>query len=115
MRAIHVSVRVAPVHGALSHGDHGSLLKVLHHYCLLSAFQSTAKTHSAKREAADARHHGVSNGNQDPPSAQSHGTSASWVSVLLVEKCVVGDCVCERKCLCGEICVCVSVCDAFVV
>ena len=35
MRAIHVSVRVAPVRGALSHGDHGNCtapIKVLHYY-----------------------------------------------------------------------------------
>ena len=32
MRVIHVSVRVATVRGALSHGDHGSLVKVLHSF-----------------------------------------------------------------------------------
>ena len=38
MRAIHVSVHVAPVHGALSHGDHVmgiAPIKVVHHHIII--------------------------------------------------------------------------------
>ena len=52
-------------------------------FILLSLFQPTAQAHCAKREATNARHHGVSNGNQDPTCTQRHGASASWVSFLV--------------------------------
>ena len=78
--------------------------------CILpSLFQPTAQTHSAKREATNARHHGVSNGNQDPTFTQSHGASSSWVSFIVLRECERQSVlVCFGKCVC--VCVCVYVC-----
>ena len=88
-------------------------------FILLSLFQPTAQAHCAKREATNARHHGVSNSNQDPTCTQRHGASASWVSflvcwVFMFQVCrmwentfVCVDNVSRQACAYACVCVCV--------
>ena len=85
-------------------------------FILLSLFQPTAQAHCAKREATNARHHGVSNGNQDPTCTQRHGASASWVSflvcwVFMFQVCRMWEntfvCVDVSRHACAYACVCI--------